>query len=390
MTTVSTPTLNYRSGKACHMLLIAFLLLFGIVIMVQLTDRQHQQQHQQQVGLHKARYLKENKHEHVTKNKQHANNSQQDPNEVEKNKILHKFDEEYENLYEDHASTGTNKRPQHQTQIPAPDHFLKQRTGRNVENDHEIGHFVTADEKGNQHDIYTFACAKCGSTSFFHSLYKIVHGKEWDYPSDSPWIQIITSDRWHKYSHNTFRSLEEKNHFKDVLRRKTTSSYWLIRDPRERLLSAFKSKITCDDKFHPDSWSSRRKIIKSLLIVADMWDDKSASSTDCLSLQDYLFAMKKVHEEGNQAKLNSHLRPQTAIFSELHISPDDVDVVTEIKAPNAAGRLFDTFGVEREYDDYPHHHSSGGAVLEVTAKQEDILKELTAEEYKLLGPFLSS
>eukprot|EP00543_Licmophora_paradoxa_P018311 CAMPEP_0202465542 /NCGR_PEP_ID=MMETSP1360-20130828/65926_1 /ASSEMBLY_ACC=CAM_ASM_000848 /TAXON_ID=515479 /ORGANISM="Licmophora paradoxa, Strain CCMP2313" /LENGTH=84 /DNA_ID=CAMNT_0049089303 /DNA_START=27 /DNA_END=281 /DNA_ORIENTATION=+ len=76
------------------------------------------------------------------------------------------------------------------------------------------------------------------------------------------------------------------------------------------------------------------------------------------------------------------------LFSDLNISPEDITVITEVGRPGAAGLLFDTFGMVRQYDDYTHHHVSGQANLEVTPEQEKILEFLTAEEYQKLGPYL--
>ena len=86
------------------------------------------------------------------------------------------------------------------------------------------------------------SCLKCGSTSFFALAYKTLFGKEWPYQG-RPWVQEVYSDRWE--GKVTTISVDE-------MKKKNVTSIALLRDPKERLISAWKSKVACDE----DAWNT--------------------------------------------------------------------------------------------------------------------------------------
>merc|ERR1719235_1030761 len=87
------------------------------------------------------------------------------------------------------------------------------------------------------------ACAKCGSTAFFKYFYQLEMGKPWEYGDTRPYAQDTGSARWQ----------ERIVHINDTAKQeqimKTAYSFALIRDPKERIISAWKSKIACDESY---------------------------------------------------------------------------------------------------------------------------------------------
>ena len=98
-------------------------------------------------------------------------------------------------------------------------------------------------------------CAKCGSTSLYQTLYSILHGKSWDF-NDPPWVQRLDySQRWTNV--NASRTTRWNT---------TNDSIAFVRDPKERIISAWKSKVGC----HDNTDSGRARIVPNLLDFAGM------------------------------------------------------------------------------------------------------------------------
>ena len=175
----------------------------------------------------------------------------------------------------------------------------------------------------------------------------------------------------------------------------------LIRDPKERLVSAWKSKFACDDQgFHVDGDDRARMMVRLLAHTGAFAEGK-----DCLTLQEYVTALGICHSDpSGQALmgLNSHTRPQTEdCFSRYPpqawtrvVSTLDVETLRMIatRAGNASMAAH-----------YPHMHTtSGGAghpgsapksteqlVASLDSNSRHTLSQITAAEYDMLAPYLT-
>lgn len=97
---------------------------------------------------------------------------------------------------------------------------------------------------------------------------------------------------------------------------------WVTRDPLERYVSAFHSKVKCCDV------GSGSTDLSSQPCMDDKLDAKGVignlmrlggnnTKLSCLSFSDYVDKLRLVHEAGVEAKLDAHLRPQQLVCGDL-------------------------------------------------------------------------
>jgi len=89
-----------------------------------------------------------------------------------------------------------------------------------------------------EHKVLICVCAKCGSTSVYKWMYEALLGKPWNF-TGPPWVQAVDSKRWEGVGVRGLASDKEGALFRDP------SVYRLavVRDPRERYISAWKDKV---------------------------------------------------------------------------------------------------------------------------------------------------
>ena len=239
------------------------------------------------------------------------------------------------------------------------------------------------------------ACAKCGSTSFFSSLYKIAFGEDWPY-SDKPWLQDLASHRWKGVADVALSDY-------DML---PQNSFALIRDPKDRLLSAFRSKVTCDVG-KGVTRNERKRMVPKLLELAGLlplerYGLQAPGSEDaglCLNMTTYMQALGEVWRSGKEAELDAHFLPQTnSCF--LNLPPSKWKVVTAIDRPGALcdlesvvrGAVTSRNGTAaRDSEDcsfIKRHSTEKGDDATLSEEEEMLLEEITRKEYKVLGPYL--
>ena len=136
-------------------------------------------------------------------------------------------------------------------------------------------------------------CAKCGSTSLFQMLHQMVTGLPW-VNSGPPWVQEYW--RWNVSNVSNSREYGRLHLI-------------MTRDPEERYVSAFHSKVKCCDGANttlrvPCFEDVRAHFVPGLATLARM------RPTRCLTFEEYLYALEEVHRLGQQHKLNPHFRPQ--------------------------------------------------------------------------------
>eukprot|EP00986_Skeletonema_menzelii_P001299 scaffold344_cov132-Skeletonema_menzelii.AAC.11 len=235
------------------------------------------------------------------------------------------------------------------------------------------------------------ACAKCGTTSLYQELFLIVQGKSFksmkNY-SGPPWVQ----DLWYKELWTNIHAKRKT----DWSNFKNQDSFALIRDPKERIVSAWKSKVTCDGN---KEITGHKMFVPQLLELAG--PSNITARTDkgwpCLDLSDYLAVLSQIHAQGKEGSLNRHFLPQhLGCFK--NAPPSMWTVVTTISDPTALCSL--DFVVSRSanmsntHDDCQRGitktHSTSELTYNFTRADEDILDRITSKEYEMLGPYLAA
>jgi len=166
-------------------------------------------------------------------------------------------------------------------------------------------------------------CAKCGSTSAYGRIFTELFHK--DYPEGRPWVHG-NSVRW-SGERRTFKSFNEMLE-QNRRWRKQVDMVALVRDPYDRLISAWKSKFRCGAiaNAHGRAW-----MVPDLLKLARVPKQKWK---DCLSITDFAMAVQQVYLQGDACKLESHVRPQSfGCFAE--IAPTKYTLVTTAKQISA-------------------------------------------------------
>eukprot|EP00038_Savillea_parva_P014463 m.215995 g.215995 ORF g.215995 m.215995 type:complete len:296 (-) comp28126_c0_seq1:112-999(-) len=168
------------------------------------------------------------------------------------------------------------------------------------------------------------ACPKCGSTAFMNWLYEGTHnGTRWPHKGP-PWIQDLGSSRWD----GLFTPLSKlpTNDRDAVLKDPNVVKVAIVRDPVERLLSAWRSKVKCEASGkHGADVHDRDKLTLSMLrLLSNDGVFKShiegqqhrrvnfsrATKRECLYLNEYVDVLAEIHHLGRAAQLNEHFRPQ--------------------------------------------------------------------------------
>ena len=236
------------------------------------------------------------------------------------------------------------------------------------------------------------ACAKCGTTSLWRELFAIVQGKSFKSMNYTgpPWIQTLSNKKL--WTNIQAKRVSDWSNFKN------RDSFALIRDPKERIVSAWKSKVTCDTN---NEIGGHRKFVPELLHLLGPSSNITARTkinarTDkgfpCLDLSDYLAVLSQIHSQGKQGLLDRHFLPQhLGCFRDA--PPAMWKVVTTISDPNAlcylksiVSRSTNVSNTDGDCQMLKSHISTKR--FNVTKEDEIILDRITREEYEMLGAYL--
>lgn len=224
-------------------------------------------------------------------------------------------------------------------------------------------------------------CAKCGSTSLVEELYKLVTEKPWPY-TGYPYIQNLESKRW--------KGLGKKVGKIDFGK---TPSFAMIRDPKERIMSAFRSKIGCQIGADMED---RKRLVPELLQLAGLprkfVSKPICGSNLCLNETIYLKALFMIHKRQLQGNLDAHFLPQH-LKCFRHAPPSNWTVVTTVESPKARCdlELVDLGKSAGENCSLMKTHSSGKKVRTSEALStidKARLDAKTQEEYQVFVSYL--
>ena len=126
-------------------------------------------------------------------------------------------------------------------------------------------------------------CAKCGSTSLYMTLYALISGSTYHY-SGPPYV--------HDFVHWNFQGVTNSPH---------PGKLHLImsRDPVERYVSAFHSKVKCCSDNKTSCYKDvNDHFVPSLTSLANI------PQKNCLTFDEYVTALEKVHKANKQHLFN--------------------------------------------------------------------------------------
>lgn len=231
-------------------------------------------------------------------------------------------------------------------------------------------------QNAGENGVVVCTCAKCGSTSLFKFVYENTFGHSWEF-KDAPYLQEVWSPRWEK----SVSVVTDAAAQKAVMNK--AYSFALVRDPKERLLSAWSSKVSCDNRTSADN-GERAVFVTQLLKVAGK--DWSAS---CLSLQDFLVALNDIHMANNSHLLNDHFRPQTQECFE-NFAPSQWSKVVSIRDKYAFTELATHLGKDAASaaNALPAHTHASAHNYAVNLDTQVLLNMITVKEYAVLGEYL--
>lgn len=218
-------------------------------------------------------------------------------------------------------------------------------------------------------------CGKCGSTSMYGYIYTQLHGHSFqdEHGPAGPYVQEVFSKRWK----DAFQLVLD-NDTQDALM-KSEFSFALIRDPKERIISAWKSKVACSDGFQTDQ-DDRNEFVPAVLRLANRWGNKAT----CLDLTTFVEYLRDIQQLGRAQYLDRHFLPQNhGCFRRF--PPEKWSKVTPIGAPGAFAELANVLGSKD--GTAPESHSSEAKLL-VTKSLAKLLDEVTADEYAMLSAYL--
>lgn len=228
-------------------------------------------------------------------------------------------------------------------------------------------------------DTLLCCCAKCGTTSMYHYVYQAEFGEEWPYGASRPFIHDVLSERWRGIFSVPLQEDAEN------LLKASTFSLALVRDPKERLTSAWRSKVSCAPWGDPAEAKKRK--VQGLLALQGQ-----GKKADCLGFDELISVLHDIHTAGKAAQLDEHFIPQDQ-YCFRHARPESWKQVSFIGEPGVFTQLGAQLGVANATSDggAPHTHGSkGGDSLWMSESTKTMLDKITLAEYQAFSGFLPS
>ena len=160
--------------------------------------------------------------------------------------------------------------------------------------------------------------AKAGSTSFYFWLYNTLAGVPWPY-SGPPWVQDVSSEHWSGGNLTGVRvarfaalPFHQRNR---ILSDANVRRFALTRDPLERALSAYYSKVACGTGDASDHAGVIRQLMKQApnAAAAGLGEGSDLNrSVPCLSAVDFARMVLEARlSTSTRWQVNAHFMPQS-------------------------------------------------------------------------------
>jgi len=224
-------------------------------------------------------------------------------------------------------------------------------------------------------NVIMCACEKCGSTSLYMFMYQTLLGEEWNF-TGPPFIQR-GSHRWQ----GQLRTISAESAVTLMDTNPNMFSLALVRDPIERLQSAWKSKVACDNSCYRIDTDDRNWFVPQLLDLAG-----NTSKETCLSFPDFVDVLFSIHTQGKEGFLNLHFLPQNLhCFRDIPV--EKWGKVATVKDADMAKELALHVG-NTAVSSLPRIHVSDEVCSENLLSSETVrsrLDAITKVEYTTLG-----
>ena len=160
------------------------------------------------------------------------------------------------------------------------------------------------------------AFAKAGTTSLFSFLYISVVGRPYvlhkhntcgvhGNKSRCAWEQVYTQDVASWPNHRSSATYQALFHAKNA----STRVFYIVRDPLDRYVSAYRSKVTCGTHEGIDKLD-RDKIVPGLVRLSQTGGREGYGNKKCLSWLEFVTCLLAVHKTNRTASLDAHFSPQ--------------------------------------------------------------------------------
>lgn len=188
-------------------------------------------------------------------------------------------------------------------------------------------------------------------------MFRGVMGRDFD----GAGLHNIKGEQWNG-SAVYLRSLDMEQK-KQVLNGSHTLRVAVWRDPYERLLSAWKSKFSCDNKRYGSDYEDRMRIVPQLSKLVGL------KTETCMNISQYAHTLdvlrdKLISKDIDVSAVNSHIRPAHYLFDVIKY--DLLLDVRDISRPDKVERIVERF----RYKDgmlggAPRLHASTGGDVEI-------------------------
>jgi len=237
--------------------------------------------------------------------------------------------------------------------------------------------------------VVVCGCGKCGSTSMLEYIWDSVFApKSWTKTwsgKGSPYVQEVLSPRWE----GQFEMVP--NHAKQDWIMSTAYSFALIRDPMERLVSAWKSKVACENEYGVDQYDRAHfDPVKGQFVgFVQHIQALSGGNTNatCLTLLQYSQALLRIKKMNRMKYLDRHFLAQDLGCFARH-APEHWSEVRTIDDADAFSDLAGHLHNKKNQKASETHSSK--LLKYIMPEVYTMLKDVTKDEYKTLAPYLKS
>lgn len=230
--------------------------------------------------------------------------------------------------------------------------------------------------------ILLVTMAKAGSSTLYHWLFRGLVGKDrWDNKACGSHIHDKTAKCW-EGEISTLHTLPIKQQY-EILTDDSVFRLAIQRHPYERLVSAFKSKFTCEDeKFSTDTHERTNMIFNLVKFLPNAPENNvrhyfnAGFNKTCLTIDQFARILHKVQQMNNVSvhELDEHIKPQNFFFDEIEYKMIlDVNHLSDI---NMLQPVIDRLPYkELVKGGIKHRHSSGSKEMYISESAATLLHD---------------